>query len=315
MVNRRLLRIKVLQEIYAHLKSNSDSINASEKELFYSIDRSYQLYYYIFQLLLELRKTAEKKLEVAQKKKIPSYEDLHPNKKFVENRVLQQLENSETLGRYIEKNKISWVHYPEYIKNLFNRLAETDLYIQYMENKTDSYQEDKKFIAKLLEKFLLYDVEFYDILEERSVYWNDEVDFIISMATSFVKKLTAEQEDIDLLPKYKNEEDVEFTKTLFRKTLLNHTNYQGIIKEFTYNWDVERIAYLDNLMMAQAICEVTQFPSIPVKVTINEYIEMAKLYSTQNSGNFINGILDKIIHKLREEGKINKQGRGLIGES
>jgi N utilization substance protein B len=159
---------------------------------------------------------------------------------------------------------------------------------------------------------LVFHEEFYDVLEEQSIYWNDEVDFIISIVGSLIKKINPRAGYVPLPPVYKNEEDEEYTKTLFRKTIVHFDEHKKYIDMFTTNWDVDRIAFFDNLIMAQAITEMTEFPSIPVKVTFNEYLEVAKYYSTRNSSNFVNGVLDKILHTLREENKIQKTGRGLL---
>ncbi len=306
------MRIKIAQALYAYFKDPDGSMKKAESELFHSIRKSYDLFYYVLLLLINMKEYASEKIEIARDKKRPSYEDLHPNTRFIAHQVINALAENEGFQDYIKKHKISWVNYPGFIRKFYEKVVSSTYFKEYMEKMEVSQQDDKKLLVKILTKDLIFHEDFYDVLEEQSIYWNDEVDFIISIVGSLIKKINPRSGYVPLPPVYKNEEDEEYAKILFRKTIIHFDEHKKYIDMFTTNWDVDRIAFFDNLIMAQAITEMIEFPSIPVKVTFNEYLEVAKYYSTRNSSNFINGVLDKILHKLRDENKVQKSGRGLI---
>ncbi len=316
MISRRILRIKILQIIYAYYKSPGSQINKSEKELFFSIQKTYDLYHYLLLLIVNIADYALSRIEIAKSKKIPSYEDLHPNTKFIDNKIINQIRDNNQLNEYLKNNKLSWVNYPELIRNLYNRIKNASHYEEYMNEQKKTYEEDKKFVIKIFTSDIAYFENLYQSLEEQSIYWNDEVEFIISIIIKTIKGFSENKgANAELLPLYKNEEDIDYVKNLFRKTILNKEEYRALIEKYAQNWEVERIAFLDILILQMAIAEVTEFASIPVKVTFNEYLEIAKYYSTNKSSVFINGLLDKIITHLKETNKIKKSGRGLIGEN
>ncbi len=315
MISRRIIRIKVLQILYAYYSNPEKSIGKSEKELFFSIQKVYDLYHYLLLLLIDLSNYAEERIEIKKNKLQPTQEDLNPNRKFVDNRLIQQLKNNIDLEEYLRKNKLSWVNHPELIKELYTLMIESDFYKDYLKKEDDNYSNDRKFIIKLYDKVILLSLELHTVLEEQSIYWNDDVEFVISMINKSLKKFDEDStEEEKLMPLFKDMEDKNFTKDLFRKSILNDEEIKSIIEEHSKNWDVERIAFIDNLIMQLAITEFLYLPSIPSKVSLNEYIELSKYYSTPKSRNFINGILDKTLKDLKSAGKINKQGRGLIGE-
>ncbi|OFX88688.1 MAG: transcription antitermination factor NusB [Bacteroidetes bacterium GWF2_33_16] len=315
MVSRRLLRIKILQICYAYFKSDTQSINQSEKELFFSIQKTYDLYHYLILLMIDTARYADSRIDLASQKRMPTKEDLNPNRKFVENKLLQQFDNNLALKKYLANQKLSWVNYPELIKGLYLEIRNSELYAAYMSSTTSSYTEDKKFISDVYSQIIINFEPLYQNLEEQSIYWNDDVDFVINMILKSFRSFKANSdEEVELMPLFKNDEDIDFTKRLFRKVVLNYKDYESLISGFIQNWDVERIAFLDNVIMCLAIAELTEFSDIPTKVSLDEYIEIAKFYSTQKSNIFINGILDKIVDHLKKEGKIAKTGRGLIGE-
>lgn len=315
MVSRRLLRVKILQISYAYFKSSDQSINHSEKELFFSIQKSYDLYHYLILLIIDIANYAESRIDLASKKRIPTYDDLNPNKKFTENLLVKKLEQNISLQSYLNNQKLSWVNYPELIKNLYNEIKDSDLYKSYMNSGVSSFTEDKKFITEVYSHIIAQYEPLYQNLEEQSIYWNDDIEFVIQMIIkSFRSFKVNSDENTELMPLFKNDEDKDFTKRLFRKVVLNYKENEGLISKFIQNWDVERVAFIDNVIMCLAISELVEFPEIPTKVTLDEYIEIAKFYSTQKSNIFINGILDKIVEHLKKEGKIKKSGRGLIGE-
>ena len=315
MISRRIIRIKVLQVLYAFHTSPDKSINNTEKELFFSIQKTYDLYHYLLDLTIEISKHAEAVIELRKKKHFPTEDDLNPNTRFIRNQLIYQLDTNENLNKYLQQSKLSWVNEPELIKKLYNNLIETDFYKSYMSEKDNSYQADKKLIELLFLEVILDSEDLFHILEEQSIYWNDDVDFVVSMIIKTFKKFKEyTREDQALLPIFKDEDDRQYAKDLFRRTILNHSELRELVEKHTVNWDVDRIAFIDELILEMAISEFLYFPSIPTKVTLNEYIELSKYYSTQKSRNFINGILDKTLKALKKENKIVKAGRGLIGE-
>lgn len=315
MISRRLLRIKVLQVLYAYYKSDQKDLNLSEKELFFSINKAYELYHFILLLLLEIVDYAESRIELARNKKVPSSSDLNPNTSFIDNRFIAQLRTNSGLKSFVENNKISWVQHPEFIKEIFNLILEDQDYIEYMALESTDYASDKKIFVNICTDILLPNESLSQLLEEKSIYWNDDLDFVISMLVKTIKKFKAtDGEDRELLPLYKNEEDRDYVRMLFRKAIVNRELSLQLIEEKASNWDLERIAFMDVVIMQLAITELIEFSSIPTKVTLNEFLEITKYYSTEKSNSFINGVLDKIMQKLKADKKINKMGRGLIGE-
>ncbi|MFV0266519.1 MAG: transcription antitermination factor NusB [Draconibacterium sp.] len=315
MISRRIIRTKVLQVLYAYYSTEEKSINTTEKELFFCIHKAYDLYHYLFYLVIEIADYAENRIEIKKNKHQPTYEDLHPNTKFISNQAIAQLRNNRQLITYLDQKKLHWKDNPELIKELYLLMTDSESYNGYMSDKTHSYLDDRKFIEKLFNKVILVSEDLYNVLEEKSIYWNDDVEFVISMITKTLKRFH-ELTDADqkLMPLFKDEEDRQFTKDLFRKSVLNHDELRELIKEHSNNWDVERIAFMDILIMQLAITEFLYFPTIPTKVSLNEYIELSKFYSTEKSRNFINGILDKTLKDLKRTEKVTKAGRGLIGE-
>jgi N utilization substance protein B len=316
MITRRLLRIKILQIVFSYNYSGDKTAAIAEKELFHSIKRFYDLYHYLMYLVVELKDFAEEKIQIAKEKKAPTEADLNPNTKFIENQFIQQIESNESLVNYLKSNKLSWRTNRTLVKNLYNAVLNSDLYNKYMSEESRSYNEDKSFVIKLYNQLVVNFEPLYQQLEEQSIYWNDEVDLVISFIVKTLKSFKKQDgERGALLPLYKKDEDLEFAKSLLRKSILHFNEHDDLIEKHSQNWDLDRIAFMDILIMKLAITEILEFPSIPTKVTLDEYIEIAKFYSTEKSNVFINGILDKIINQLREENKIQKQGRGLIGEN
>jgi N utilization substance protein B len=315
MISRRIIRTKVLQVLYAYYSSEEKSINNTEKELLFCIQKAYDLYHYLFALVIEIADYAENRIEIKKNKHQPSYDDLNPNTKFITNLVIGQLRNNRQLNAYIDQKKLSWKDNPELIKELYLLMTDSEMYEAYMTDPVRSYHDDRKFIEKLFNKIILLSEDLYVVLEEKSIYWNDDVDFVISMIVKTLKRFN-ELSDADqkLMPMFKDQEDRDFTKDLLRKAIINHDELRELIKEHSKNWDVDRIAFMDILIMQLAITEFLYFPSIPTKVSLNEYIELSKYYSTEKSRNFINGILDKTLKDLKRSDKIVKTGRGLIGE-
>ncbi len=316
MLSRRLLRVKVMQFVYAFQKNGDVSLLQAEKDLFHSISKSYELYHLFLLLLVDIHLFASNKIETGRNKKVPTREDLNPNTRFIENRLLVQLSTNKSLNNYIKEKAISWANNPEIIKSLFDAIITSDIYGQHIESPFVSYDEDRKFIVKLSEKVISQHEQLYNLLEEHSIFWNDEAEFIMSMVIKTLKDFQAENGNLQSLQtEFKDEDDIKFVKTLIQKTILNQKDNIEVIRKFSQNWDLERVAFMDIVLMQIALTEMIEFSGIPLKVTLNEYIELAKHYSTPKSGLFINGILDKIAGYLMEEGRVIKNGKGLsMGE-
>jgi len=312
MISRRLLRIKILQTLYACFSTESSDLVKSEKDLIFSIQKAYDLYYYLFLLMIAIRRHAESRIELARNKLLPTYEDLHPNTRFIENEAIRQIEENPKFNRYMSDCKMSWVNHPELIKSLYNKMIESPYYMEYMERPAVSYDDDRQLLIDFFSNELEDYSMFYDILEEQSIFWNDDIDFVVIMVIKTISEMRPDK--LSFLPMYKSDEDREFSFRLLRATMANYDEYRKIIEEYVDNWDIERVAQIDNLVLHLAINELVEFPLIPVKVTFDEYLELAKYYSTSKSSIFINGLLDKITADLTEKGKISKIGRGLITE-
>lgn len=287
----------------------------SEKELHFNIDKAYELYHYLLLLIIDVVLYAESRIELARHKRIPTEEDLSPNTRFIDNRLVDQLRNNNQLLRYLDQKKLNWSNYPELSKGIYLKLIESQEYISYMEVGESNYAADKKLIIHVFTNMIFPSETLSSILEEQSIYWNDDLEFITSMIVKTFKKFKeSDGPEKHLMDLYKNTEDRDYVVKLFRQSILNRDEYVEYIKQNTRNWDLERIAFMDILIMQMAIAELVAFPSIPTKVTLNEYLEISKFYSTSKSNVFINGVLDKVMMQLKEENKVQKAGRGLIGE-
>lgn len=311
MLSRRLLRIKVIKTLFAHLKSGADNMIASEKTLMASVDKAYDLYFQILTLPVEVARYAEQRQELARQKKLPTYEDLNPNTKFIDNALIRIIAGSDAVNDHVAARKLGWAQYPELIRSLYTQLTESNYYKEYMTRAERSLDDDRRLLTEFFTELQQCDA-LDDALEEMSILWNDDLPYIIMMILRTLASVRASHSDLKVPSKFKSADDPEFIKTLFEKALINYAVYQNYIEKFTANWDVERIVFMDNLILGTAIAELVSFPSIPVKVTLDEWIEISKYYSTPGSSTFINGVLDKIVESLTAEGRIRKSGRGLI---
>ena len=314
MLNRRYLRIKVMQALYGFFQSDTKDLGRSERELFNGIDKIYDLYIYQLALLLELRHVAGVIAEEAKEKHLPTQEDLNPNMRFIENRLLKQLSENIHLQREMNNRKIGWNNEFELVRKIFNTVKASAEYEQYMNAADNDYKADRNFIIHVFREFIA-DFELVNHLyEERNLHWGDDIYLVNPMV---VKTLESFREDAapdaELMPLYKDrEDDMEFVKDLFRQTAMRNEQNEKLIGDKTKNWEVERIAMMDVLLMKMAITEVLHFSNIPVKVTLNEFIEISKMYSTPKSKIFINGILDKLVADFKRDNMLNKMGRGLM---
>lgn len=339
MISRRLLRIKALSVFYACNRKELDDLEQAEQELMLSIRKSYDLYHHLLLLVIALSDLARDKAALSRMKLIPSPEDINPNTRFAENRVIMQLRNNEELRRYTgatpalwgRKDSITgfsslsrwlstlgltWADQTEIVRIVFNEMTQWVTYQDYMASPDDSYKADQRFVKELVTKLFPASEELSASLEEQSVYWNDDLLFVASMIRNSIGRFHDHDDgrNVAMPPLFTNDDDEQFVKVLLRKAILDNEKNSELIDAHATNWEIERIALMDRLVMQLAITELVEFPEVPVKVTLNEYIEIAKDYCTAKSSTFVNGILDKIVREMRANGIITKAGRGLIGE-
>ncbi|MCR9173213.1 MAG: transcription antitermination factor NusB [bacterium] len=313
MLNRRHLRVKVLQALYAYYQSTDAKATASEKELFKAVDRIYELYIYLLLTFEELQRQAERRIEEGKNKMRPTEEDLNPNRKFVDNKVIQMLSEHDELRKYSEELKVNWVgdEKQELFRKMYLEIREGETYFEYMNNGQEGFEEDKAFMVALFKTDIANFQHLYNFFEELSIHWLDDIDLACSMVLKTIKSFD-ENGSNPILPLYKDEEDErKFIRELLRKTIEMDSENEALIDELTSNWELDRIARMDIILMKMAITELQIFNNIPTKVTLNEYIEISKFYSTPKSNGFINGVLDKAISRLEGQGMIQKAGRGL----
>ncbi len=301
-----------MQSVYALLQSKSDNLTKEENFLYNSIDKMYDLYVLLLCLLVEVRDMEEKYLEIAQKKFLATTEELNPNTKFIDNKLLELLATSVSLNDYRDTHKLNyWELDDEYVKEIWKKLKESSFFKTYLKSEQASFQEDKEFIILFFKEIIAPNEKLADYLEDKNIGWVDDIPFVNTWIVKTLKQLNSNKPFV-LGSLYKDDDDKKFVLDLFRKVVLNHTDYEKLIEDKTPNWDTDRIAKMDIILIKMAICEFLNFPSIPTRVTINEYIEIAKDYSSEKSSFFINGVLDKILKELTASKKINKIGRGLL---
>lgn len=312
MVSRHYLRIKTMQALYAYNTNPKAEVRAYEENLVKSVRGCYELFLWLFALLPEIAFYRMKKLDSLKEKYNPTDEDLNPNTKFVENKVIKQMETNKTLTQLWPKYHILWEDDTDLIAKLFREIEQLPEYEVYMSTREQNYAEDKKLVLAIIEKVFSNNDLLHWYLGEKNTHWIDDYNEAMMMFYQNVKEFKepkGEECKIDSL--FKSEEDEQFCRQLFRKTLEHASEYQQMIESKLQNWELERVINMDMLLMEMALCELLEFPSVPIKVTLNEYIEIAKWYSSDKSKVFINGILDRLIVDLRDNGKIEKTGRGL----
>lgn len=307
MINRNLLRVKIIQVLYAFYKGEEKTALMVEKELFYSIEKTYDLYYHLLNLVVLITDHAVSRIESKKNKLRPSPEDINPNTRFIHNAFAAQLRENVHLKTYLTQHKLSWINHSEVIKELYEEIVACDFYREYMSQESTDYASDKELWRKIFKKVILQNESLDDSIEDQSIFWTDDVEIVVSFIIKTIKRFEYEAGvEQALLPMFKDEEDVEFAKKLLHGVLHNGKNYREIIDEHAQNWELDRIAFMDILIMEVALSELMNFPTIPINVTLNEYIEIAKNYSTDKSGTFINGVLDKIVGQLKKENKLIK---------
>ena len=305
MINRELIRIKTVQLSYAYFQNGNRNLDNAEKELIFSLSKSYHLYNYLLELIVQLTDLARKQYEIESKRAERENEPL-PSSRFVNNRFAFQLQENIMLNQFYEKQKHIWDDSIEHLRKLLTAIQQSEMYTEYLEGP-DSYEEDREIWRKIYRHFVQDNDDLKAILEEHSLYWNDDKEVVDTFVLKTIKRFEENSgTDFQLLPEYDDEEDLNFACKLFRATILNAEQYQKYMSEASRNWDFSRLAYMDIVIMQIAIAEMLNFPGIPVNVTINEYVELAKLYSTPKSGKYINGMLDAIARHLVKTGKMFK---------
>ena len=315
MLNRRFLRVKALQSIYAYHQSENSNLALAEHELLEGVDDLYKLFVYQLSFWVEVKRFAERRIEENKLKHFPTEEDLNPNMKFVNNRILKALDDNKHLMKLEEQYKINWADSREdFIRNMYTKLTETIEYQEYMVNGNDSFSADKRFLVTVIDNHMPENGLLYDYYSDRDLSFNSDYQLAIYLLWKFISELPSSFDASSMLPPvYKTEkEDKEFVIKLFEKTILHGDEYMELVKSNISNWDYERLALMDKILIFMALTEFIEFHSIPVKVTINEYIEISKFYSTPESRRFVNGMLDRLSTVLKEEGKLVKTGLGLI---
>ncbi len=307
MINRVLIRLKIVQIIYAYYKNSGKTVKATEDEVFFSLSKAYDLYNYMLLLIVGITHYATDRISFLSMKIRPTESDRNPNLKFVNNRFAAQLESNEALAKFAEKSKLNWVDNSDLLRRLLDKIEESDIYKEYMASETSSYEEDKELWRKLYKAFIFDNEELDSLLEEQSLYWNDDKSIVDSFVLKTIKRFEEKNGAMQmLLPEYKDINDMEFARKLFRNAVNNADQYREMMSSCSKNWDMSRLAFMDVVIMQVALAEVMTFDDVPLSVTLNEYVEIAKHYSTVKSGSFVNGMLDTITKKLRQENKIDK---------
>ncbi len=312
MLNRRHIRIKVLQAFYAFFQSNNEDVLKGEKELFHSIEKIYDLYVFILMLFPSLKRQALIQIEEAKRSEYLR-QDIHILKTgFIDNQLVDIIEQSKVLQKISKDRKINWEGDVEndLTKKIFKEVYQTDYYKNLLQSESTSFNDDKDALVQLYKKEICNLEKLHHFFDEKSIYWQDDLDHVSSMILKTLKSITENQE-LEILPLWK-EDEYEFTQNLFRKAVLQKEENDALLQTYSKNWEKERLATMDSLLMNLAMTEALEFSSIPIKVTLNEYIEISKFYSTPKSNSFINGILDRIFEDYKKDGKLVKRGRGLI---
>lgn len=314
MLNRRHLRIKVLQALYAFSLSKNENSVAGEKELLHSVSKMYDMYIYFLLIFDDLSNFANLRIEEAKRKRIPTKENLNPNMRFVDNKLIAQLSVNGSLKKASEKASANWIGDVEQdmLKKMFIYLSETDIFLDYMQKESSDYKTDKNFIIQLFKKEICNFELLHNFFEDRSIYWQDDMDHICSMVLKTLKSFEEDTDEFHSISDLYKDDEKDYIIQLFHKSIKLESENLKMINSYTKNWDSDRLAKMDILLMNLAITEAKEFSSIPLKVTLNEYIEISKFYSTPKSNGFINGVLDKVFIELKSDGAIKKVGRGLM---
>jgi N utilization substance protein B len=307
MINREIIRIKIVQLTYAYYQNGNKNIDSAEKELIFSLSKAYDLYNYLLALMVAVAKEAKRRLEILEAKALR--EGLpKPSTRFAYNRFTLQLEENRQLSDFISNQKHTWADEPEFVGKLFDQIEQSQIYKDYMADPTDDYATDRELWRKLYRTLIQENDDLDALLEELSLYWNDDKEIVDTFVLKTIKRFEEQNGPRqELLPEYDSEEEKDYARKLFRASILNSDEYQHYMTEASRNWDFSRLAYMDVVIMQIAIAEMMTFPSIPISVTINEFVEIAKLYSTPKSSGYINGMLDTIARHLIKTRRLMKR--------
>ncbi len=302
MINRILIRIKVLQIVYSYYQNGNNDLKVAENELLFSLRKSYDLYHYFLLLIVEVTNLQKRLLDARKHKYMPTEAELNPNTRLIDNRFTAQIAKNDSLQKYVSEQGISWDNDEDFIRMILEQILASELYAEYLANEDDSYETDKEFWRMTFKKIICGNDAINDYLQDKSIYWNDDIAIVETFTLKTIKQFEeAAGSQQKLLPMFKDLEDQSFAIKLFRQTLIKGSEYREYINKHMKNWETERIANMDLIIMQIALAEIMNFPSIPINVTLNEYIDTAKYYSTPKSGTFINGILDSVVNELKKE--------------
>ena len=310
MINRELIRLKIVQLTYAYYQNGNRNMDNAEKELLFSLSKAYDMYNILLTLIVAITNEARRQNEIAMTRANREGTEL-PSQKFCNNKFEIQLEENKMLQEFIESKKTTWNDDIEVVRKLLAQIEQSATYKEYMANpEEEKYDVDRELWRKIYRTLIMENPDLDAFFEEKSIYWNDDKEIVDTLVLKTIKRFDPKNsKNQDLLPEYKDEEDKDFARKLFRATILNADQYQRYMSETSRNWDFSRLAYMDVVIMQIAIAEMVTFPNIPISVTINEYVELAKAYSTPRSAGYINGMLDSIAHYLVDTGKVVKAMR------
>ena len=302
MINRILIRIKVLQIVYSYYQNGNNDLKVAENELLFSLKKSYDLYHYFLLLIVDVTNLQRRILDARKNKYMPTEAELNPNTRLVDNRFTAQIAENEALRKYVAEQGLSWDNDGDFIKMVLDMILSSEQYGEYLNNENDSYETDKEFWRIVFKKLICGNEAIDDYLQDKSIYWNDDISIVETFTLKTIKQFEkAAGSKQKLLPMFKDLEDQSFAIKLFRQSLMKGSEFRERINKHMKNWETERIANMDLIIMQVALAEIMTFPTIPINVTLNEYIDTAKYYSTPKSGTFINGILDSVVNELKKE--------------
>lgn len=307
MINRTLIRLKIVQLMYAFYQNGDKNIDTAEKELLFSLSKAYDLYNYLLMLMVAITRYGVKVVEHQEEVNKAAHIKTKVSHRFIDNKFVLQLESNNQLNEYKEKQKKSWDNEIVYIKKMYETITASDIYAEYMAMEDTDYNADREFWRKVYKNIIMKDEELDNVIEDQSLYWNDDREIVDTFILKTIKRFDpANGETQELVPEYKDVEDRDFAIRLFRRTILNDEYYRELIARCVKNWEFNRLAYMDVVIMQVAVAEMLSFPNIPISVTINEYVEIAKWYSTPRSAGYVNGIIDSVAKMLKREGKLMK---------
>lgn len=306
MINRKLIRVKIVQLTYAYYQNGHHNMDTAEKELLFSLSKAYDLYNYLLGLIVAITQEERRRVDIATRRAEREGTET-PSQRFAFNKFATQLEENKQLNLFMEDKKMSWENDVEAVRKLCDQIEQSPLYQEYMMSDAEDYETDRELWRRIYRTLIQGNEDLDAILEEKSLYWNDDKEIVDTFVLKTIKRFDpANKADQELLPEYDDTEDREYALKLFRSTILNADTYQRYLSETSRNWNFSRLAYMDVVLMQIAIAEMLTFPNIPISVTINEYVDLAKLYSTPKSGGYINGMLDAIARHLVDTGRLLK---------